>query len=482
MRSQLSPAQSTSGGVDRRTRNRLCWANFLFGTLNNIIYVVILSAALDLVDKASTPKGIILLVNITPALLVKIGWPYFVPGPPRYGKRVAWCSGISFAGIIIVATSSTLLPRLFGIALASFSSGLGEMTFLQKATLYGSLSVPGGEDYGGTAVGWFSSGTGAAGIGGAGLWWVVRGLGVRTGLLICSVLPLAMSATYFLLLPPLTAFRSHSPFSVTPSAQTYSALPADSSPDSDSADDEEELDEQHLKESVEKRLPALTTGEKIELARPLVRRYMVPLFLVYLAEYTINSGVAPTLLYKVPTKEDAPVLALVIKSLRDYYPLWQLLYQTFVFVSRSSISILHIPPLPLRLLPLPTALQLVILSLTTLEASTSFVVAVLGEHGATWIVAGLICCEGLCGGAAYVNAFHRLATEEGREEGEDEEEEGFLGKDRLRREQEKEFRISAVGFADTGGILAASLVASFVEPRLCASQVARGRLYCRQLD
>lgn len=43
-------------------------------------------------------------------------------------------------------------------------------------------------------------------------------------------------------------------------------------------------------------------------------------------------------------------------------------------------------------------------------------------------------------------------------------------------------RISAVGFADTGGILAASLVASFVEPRLCASQVARGRLYCRQLD
>lgn len=119
--------------------------------------------------------------------------------------------------------------------------------------------------------------------------------------------------------------------------------------------------------------------------------------------------------------------------------LWQLLYQTFVFISRSSISILHIPPLPLRLLPLPTALQLVILFLTTLEASTSFLVALLGEHGATWIVAGLICCEGLCGGAAYVNAFHRLATEEGQDEDEDEEEEGFLGKDRLRVEQEKEF-------------------------------------------
>lgn len=249
------------------------------------------------------------------------------------------------------------------------------MTFLQKATLYGSLSPPGGEDYGGTAVGWFSSGTGAAGIGGAGLWWVVRGLGVRRGLLICSVrweaicsdalcchlrqkpdvpiswtaqvLPLAMSGTYFLLLPPLTAFRSHSPFAVASSSQPYSALPADSFPNSE-GEEEEELDEQYLEESVEKGLPALTTAEKIELARPLVRRYMVPLFLVYLAgeqrrrirvllppwrvadaqrscyllltEYTINSGVAPTLLYQVPTKEDAPVLALVIKSLRDYYP------------------------------------------------------------------------------------------------------------------------------------------------------------------
>jgi len=61
------------------------------------------------------------------------------------------------------------------------------MTCLQLATVYGSLSVPDGEDLGGKAVGWFSSGTGAAGLIGAGLWWILRGLGVRTGLLICSV-------------------------------------------------------------------------------------------------------------------------------------------------------------------------------------------------------------------------------------------------------------------------------------------------------
>ncbi len=38
---------------------------FLFGTLNNIIYVVILSAALDLVDKAETPKVRIALFPYT---------------------------------------------------------------------------------------------------------------------------------------------------------------------------------------------------------------------------------------------------------------------------------------------------------------------------------------------------------------------------------------------------------------------------------
>lgn len=49
---------------------------FLFGTINNILYVVILSAALDLIGNG--PKGIILLANIAPALAVKIGWPYLV--------------------------------------------------------------------------------------------------------------------------------------------------------------------------------------------------------------------------------------------------------------------------------------------------------------------------------------------------------------------------------------------------------------------
>lgn len=119
-----------------------------------------------------------------------------------------------------------------------------------------------------------------------------------------------------------------------------------------------------------------------------------------------------------------------------------MLYQTFVFVSRSSLSILHLPPLPLALLPVPTVLQLAILSVTLLESSTSFLVDWFGEAGATWVTIALVCCEGLCGGAAYVNCFYRLGTalEPGGGGDDDVEGQGVVStKGSRRREQEKEF-------------------------------------------
>lgn len=89
--------------------------------------------------------------------------------------------------------SSSLSFRLLGISIASFSSGLGEMTYLQLSTLYTNPSTNStstekkGLNLSSTALGWFASGTGAAGLVGAGLWWFLRSLGVREGLLITSV-------------------------------------------------------------------------------------------------------------------------------------------------------------------------------------------------------------------------------------------------------------------------------------------------------
>lgn len=264
-------------------------------------------------------------------------------------RRIYGCSLLSFVGILVspvvyapchtrsqsmqmVAFSASLSIRLVGIAIASFSSGLGEMTYLQLSTVYGRAS---GGRLAGIAVGWFASGTGCAGLAGAGLWWVLRGLGVKEGLLICSVLPLCMALTYAILLPPpaeSTTGASYAP--VATSEEDENEVDGEIDPFDDTRIDPSRPE---LVRSLSERMQALTqkavadprlasrkvhltTADKVALARPLFVKYMLPLFFVYLAEYTINTGVAPTLLYPPPTRAQSLFLSSIIKSLRDYYP------------------------------------------------------------------------------------------------------------------------------------------------------------------
>jgi battenin len=50
----------------------------------------------------------------------------------------------------------------------------------------------------------------------------------------------------------------------------------------------------------------------------------IPLTVAFVKfEYTINQGVAPTLVYPVSTPETSPVFGRIVHSIRDYYPLWQ---------------------------------------------------------------------------------------------------------------------------------------------------------------
>lgn len=121
---------------------------------------------------------------------------------------------------------------------------------------------------------------------------------------------------------------------------------------------------------------------------------------VTLTPITFRKGIAPTLLYPVPSQSKDPFLAMIIKSLRDYYPLWQLIYQTFVFLSRSSIS-LGIKPLPRRLLPVPALAQGFILMFLALESALGILPG--DEYhapAAIVIVAFFVAMEGLCGGLA----------------------------------------------------------------------------------
>lgn len=50
-----------------------------------------------------------------------------------------------------------------------------------------------------------------------------------------------------------------------------------------------------------------------------------------------------------------------------------------------------------------------------------------------------------------------------------------------RTRQEREFKIGSVGFADSSGILFASIFAVPMEVTLCRQQVSRGKLLCKGL-
>lgn len=105
---------------------------------------------------------------------------------------------------------------------------------------------------------------------------------------------------------------------------------------------------------------------------------MLPLFLVYVAEYTINQGVAPTLLF--------PLASSPFKHYRAFYPAYNALYQLGVFISRSSLPFVRV-----RTLYTPTLLQVLNLCLLTAHALWPFLPGV-------WWVFVVVFWEGLLGG------------------------------------------------------------------------------------
>lgn len=115
---------------------------------------------------------------------------------------------------------------------------------------------------------------------------------------------------------------------------------------------------------------------------------MLPLLLVYIAEYTINQGISPTLLFPLPSTP--------FTSYRQFYPTYNLIYQLGVFVARSST-----PFLRLHNLYLPSLLQCLNLSILLWQSLTSTLPNV-------YLIFLIIFWEGLLGGAVYVNTFAEI--------------------------------------------------------------------------
>lgn len=368
---------------------------------------------------------------MVPSFATKLTAPYFIHRVP-YRARVLVCIALSVTGMLMVAltpATGSVAAKMVGVVLASLSSGTGELSFLGLTHYYGHASL----------AGW-GSGTGAAGLAGAGLyvtlteWW---GLGVRDSLLVAATLPAVMFASFFFVLP-------HEPLreaAAAAAAHEYQTVP----------DDETEQDEEGsglLAQQQQQQGPraAATPGShslqsNLRRVRALLIPYMGPLFLVFMAEYAINQGVAPTLLFPV---DQSP-----FREYRGFYPFYGFLYQLGVFVSRSST-----PWIRISHLYAPSLLQVANLLLLVAHSLYFFIPSV-------YIVFLVVFWEGLLGGAVYVNSFAEML-------------EKVPAADR-------EFSLSVATVSDSAGICIAGLIGIPLEPWLCSYQVAHGRDWCRRI-
>ncbi|KAI9642804.1 battenin CLN3 protein [Ciborinia camelliae] len=427
-------------------------AFWLFGLINNVLYVIILSAALDLVGP-SIPKSVVLLADVLPSFVTKLVAPYFIHKIPYWIRILIFCS-LSSGGMLLIAltpTDKSISTKLFGVILASFSSGGGELSFLGLTHYYGHFSL----------AAW-GSGTGGAGLAGAGLYVLLTtiiGFSVKTSLLASAFLPCIMLLSFFVILPrgPLRRASLQKDYDTLPgdeplnqplTASDIEDLPADSAAASLLAPGPAIASEAYSSHSPRSSSPMISHRQtksaflyNLHRASSLFFPYMLPLLLVYIAEYTINQGVAPTLLYLTPSPGNP------FSTYRSFYPTYGFIYQLGVFISRSSTPFYRI-----HHLYLPSFLQIANLFLLVSQALWFWIPSV-------YLIFMVVFWEGLLGGAVYVNTFAEIM-------------------ERV-PEADREFSLGATSVSDSGGICVAGFVGMVLEVALCEWQVERGRGWCK---
>lgn len=420
-----------SEGRCRRCRNQSGF--WLLGLCNNFAYVVMLSAAHDILKQQEsqnatmpTPGPVpsdggnssnssrydcnpvstaaVLLADILPTLLIKLTAPFFIHKVP-YGFRILGCVATATTSFLVVSFSSTVWMSILGVIFASVSSGLGELSFL-SLTVYFSSDV---------LSGW-GSGTGGAGVAGAVLYsaFTQAGLSPRATLLIMLLIPAVLMISYFRLLdfpPSFPQWRSGSGEDV----QERRPLIVDDN-DEDSVRDVNGKEDQCTE--------PLTFLDKLHILKRLLK-FTVPLCVIYFAEYFINQGLLELLYFPASSLSHA-----------EQYRWYQTLYQIGVFISRTSLYCVK-------------TRRIWVLSMLQCVNAVVLLISVYYRFWPNvWVVFVIVLYEGLLGGAVYVNTFYLIRVET--------------------VEREREFAMAAASVGDSIGIALSAAPAIPIHDYFCS--------------
>ncbi|KHJ88845.1 CLN3 protein [Oesophagostomum dentatum] len=202
---------SSSSGIS--TENLVGF--WILGLCNNFAYVVMLSAAKDILESdgggsaingthacreeivdrqcQQLSTGAVLLADIIPALVVKVTAPLYIQMIP-FGLRHFLVVMAQMLSFILVGSSTSVSMALLGVVVASWGSGLGEISYLALASYFDSK-----------VISMWSSGTGGAGIIGAMAYAILTDplmlhFTPQAALYSMLIIPLIFAYTYWFLL------------------------------------------------------------------------------------------------------------------------------------------------------------------------------------------------------------------------------------------------------------------------------------------
>uniref|UniRef100_A0A915ML14 Battenin n=1 Tax=Meloidogyne javanica TaxID=6303 RepID=A0A915ML14_MELJA len=286
-------------GIEKRVRDLIAF--WIFGLANNFAYVIMLSAADDIIKSQHThnpqhnnktnisnkcienignPRcekymstGAVLLADILPAMVIKYTMPFFMNRIP-FGFRHLLVCLLQASSYLVVALSPNIQISLFGVVLAAMGSGLGEICYLALSSHYSKSTI----------ASW-SSGTGGAGIAGALAYAILTepkffDMSPRNALLVMLIVPIIFAITYWTLLTPVLTVHRINLFKIS----TWIVPVQNMKEKVNLKIGEEEYDNKAYTHN-------FTFRDKLKIIYPLLK-YMVPLSFVYFAEYLINSGLS----------------------------------------------------------------------------------------------------------------------------------------------------------------------------------------------
>jgi battenin len=404
--------------------HRIPLAFWCLGLMNNASYVIMLAAAKDISEGGT---ALVFIANIVPSLAIKLSAPYWFD-KVSYHTRILASAALMGTSFLVVATFTTpngtnptfmhVSLQLVGVALASAQCGLGEASLLALAGLCDSARNTK------NCITCFSSGTGLAGVFGF-LWKYVwdewLGFTLKQTLWMAMILVAIYAMVYVknlwtvdVIKPPI---RRDEGLELV--LEEQDGIMKESSVEQDDKDDsiESDIGEQEPVQRVED----MTSLERLRLVLSLYP-YMIPLFLVYAAEYTLQSGTWSAIGFPVTN----------LKARDEFFEYSNWMYQAGVFLSRSSGTLFTAPLYILWIMPVLQCINVVFF----------WVVAAQHIFYSYWL---LVPCfyVGLLGGAVYVNGYLRICAD-------------------LPVEY-REFSLSATSVAEGVGVLVADLVGLFLQ-------------------